>query len=82
MNNEEKILAMLEKMQGEMSGVKAELSDVKAEMSDIKANMATKQEMKNGFDKLENLINMAAKDAARTEKRLTEHIEQPVHGMP
>lgn len=34
-------------------------------------------DMKKGFDRLENLIDVAAKDAAQTEKRLREHMEQP-----
>jgi hypothetical protein len=41
--------------------------------------MPTRNEVSKGFDRLENLINVAAKDAARTEKALREHIEQPVH---
>lgn len=40
---------------------------------------ATKEQMQDGFQNLEDLINEAAKDAARTEKLLREHIEQPIH---
>jgi hypothetical protein len=36
-------------------------------------------EMQEGFTRMENLINVAAKDAARTERLLRKHIEQPVH---
>lgn len=61
MNNEEKILAMLEQINNRLD------------------NMPTRDEMQEGFDRMEDLINIAAKDAARTEKLLREHVNQPVH---
>lgn len=35
------------------------------------------KKMDDGFDRLEDLINVAAKDAAKTEKALREHMDQP-----
>ena len=33
--------------------------------------------MDNGFERVEQLINIAAADAAKTEKRLNKHLEEP-----
>jgi hypothetical protein len=33
--------------------------------------------MEEGHNRLENLINIATKDASRTEKRLEEHLQRP-----
>lgn len=60
MNNEEKILAILEQMQGDIASLKQGQIDLREEMNDR-------------FDSLESSLKMAWEDISSGEKRLTQH---------
>jgi len=49
------------------------ITKMESEISELRT------EMREGFKHLELCINLAAKDAARTEELLQEHIQQPMH---
>ena len=88
MNNEEKILAILESMDARLSSLEsmearlASLESMEARLASLESkidNIPTRTEMLEGFDELKELVNISAKDAARTERLLIEHVAQPVH---
>ena len=67
MNNEEKILAVLELMNDRLSALETDLNDFKAEMSDFRS------ETNEHFERLEASLNYAWEDIALGEERIKQH---------
>jgi len=81
MNNEEKILAILEQMQSDMSNMQTDMSNMKTDISDMKIDISNiKLDMKEGFDRLDFAIKEVVKDIGIVEARIHQH-EREYHGI-
>lgn len=67
MTNEEKILAILEQMQGDIANLKQGQAKLEQGQAELKA------EMNDRFDTLESSLNMAWQDISTVEKRIKKH---------
>lgn len=74
MNNEEKILAILEQMQGDIASLKQGQAALEQGQEELRVEMnAMHEEMNDRFDSLESSLNMAWQDISSGEKRLIQH---------
>ena len=74
MNNEEKILAILEQMQGDIASLKQGQATLEQGQEELRVGMnAMREEMNDRFDSLESSLKMAWEDISSGEKRLTQH---------
>ena len=69
MNNEEKILAILEQMQGDIASLKQGQATLEQGQEELRVG----EEMNDRFDSLESSLKMAWEDISSGEKRLTQH---------
>ena len=73
MNNEEKILAILEQMQGDIASLKQGQATLEQGQEELRVGMNAMREMNDRFDSLESSLKMAWEDISSGEKRLTQH---------
>ena len=74
MNNEEKIIAILEQMQGDIASLKQGQATLEQGQEELRVGMnAMREEMNDRFDSLESGFKMALEDISSGEKRLTQH---------
>lgn len=71
--NEERILAMLEQMQGQVNRLETKMDNIDSKINHLETKMD------EGFERLEYSINIAGKDIAKLEKRLLAHEAKPIH---
>lgn len=70
--------AMRSMMKEELQPVKADIATLRSDVDSLRTDVdGLRTDMQEGFDRMENLINVAAADAAKTERVLREHMETP-----